>query len=101
MADDDDDWDSNILRNTEQAALLIADKNGLIAVEAQLVSREPGMAASLGSIINGLIALQSFNDELDPEMVSLIQSTKIEVDDATLSIKAVLDPAHVMTILDD
>ena len=44
LADDDDDWESNILRNTEQAALLIADSDGLIAIEAQLVSSEPGMA---------------------------------------------------------
>jgi hypothetical protein len=102
MADEDDDgWDSNILRNTEQAALLIADKDGLIAFEAQLVSSEPGMAQSLGSIINGLIALQSFNDDLDPKIVSLIQNTKVEVEGATLSIKAVIDPAHVITILND
>lgn len=102
MADENDDgWDSNILRNTEQAALLIADKDGLIAFEAQLVSREPGMAQSLGSIINGLIALQSFNDDLDPKIVSLIQNTKVEVEGATLSINAVIDPALVITILND
>lgn len=101
LADDDDGWDSNILRNTEQLALLIADREGLIAIEAQLVSSEPGMAQSLGGIINGLIALQAFNDELDPEIVSLIQNTKVEVKDATLLIKSVLDPADLMTILDD
>lgn len=101
LADDDDDWDSNILRNTEQAALLIADSDGLIAIEAQLVSREPGMAQSIGSIINGLIALQAFNDELDPEIVSLLQNTKVEVKDSTLSINTVIDPKDVMTILED
>ena len=37
------------------------------------VPSEPGMAQSLGSIINGLIALQAFNDELDPQLLSLIQ----------------------------
>jgi len=99
--DDDDGWDSNILRNTKQAALLIADQDGLIAVEAQLVSSEPGMAQSLGGIVNGLIALQAFNDELDPEIVSLIQNTKVEVEDSTLSIKTVIDPAHVIAILED
>ncbi len=101
LADDDDDWDSNILRNTEQAALLIADSDGLIAIEAQLVSSEPGMAESLGSIVNGLIALQAFNTDLDPEIVGLIQNTKVMVEGSTLSIKTVIDPAHIMTILDD
>ena len=101
FADDDDGWDSNILRNTKQVALLIADSDGLIAIEAQLVSSEPGMAESLGSIVKGLIALQAFNTDLDPEIVGLIQNTKVVVEGSTLSIKTVIDPAHIMTILDD
>ena len=101
FADNNDEWDSNILRNTEQASLLVADSDGFIAIEAQLVSSEPGMAASLGGIINGLIALQAFNSELGPEIASLIQNTKIEVNDATLTIKTVIDPEHIMAILDD
>jgi hypothetical protein len=59
------------------------------------------MARSLGSIINGLIALQAFNAELDPEILSLIQNTKVEVKDNTLSINTVIDPAVLMTILED
>ena len=101
LADDDDDWDSNILRNTEQAALLIADSDGQIVIEAQLVSSEPGMAQSLGGIINGLIALQAFNDELDPEILSLIKNTKVEVKDSTLSINIIIDAAVIMKILED
>lgn len=98
---DDDDWDSNILRNTEQVALLISDSDGYIAIEAQLVTREPGMARSIGSIINGLIALQAFNDDLPPEIDRLIQNTKIEVKGSTLSINTVIDPAHIIAILED
>ena len=99
--DDDDGWDSNILRNTEQLALLIADSDGLIAIEAHLVTSKPGLAKSIGSIVNGLIALQAFNDDLPPEIVSLIQNTKIEVKDSTLSINTVIDPAHIIAILED
>ena len=101
LVDDDDDWDSNILRNTKQAALLVADDDGLIAIEAQLVVNEPGMAESMGGIINGLISLQAFNSELDPEIVSLIQNTKVDVKDSTLSIKTVIDPELIVVILDD
>ena len=99
--DEDDDWDSNILRNTEQVAVLIADSGGFIAIEAHLVTSEPGMAQSISSIVNGLIALQAFNDDLSPEIVSLIQNTKVEVKDSTLSINTVIDPAHIIAILDD
>ena len=99
--DDDDGWDSNILRNTEQVAVLIADSDGFIAIEVHLVTSEPGMAQSISSIVNGLIALQAFNDDLSPEIVSLIQNTKIEVKDSTLSINTVIDPAQIIAILDD
>ena len=101
VMEDDDDWESNILRNTKQAALLIADKAGLIAIEAQLVSVDPKMAAAIGGIVNGLISLQAFNSELDPEIQELIRNTRVEVTDNTLSINTVIDPDIVAAVLSD
>ncbi len=101
VMDDDDDWESNILRNTKQAALLIADKGGLILIEAQLVSADPKMAAAIGGIVNGLISLQAFNSDLDPEMQDLIRNTRVEVTENTLSINTVIDPAIVAAMLSD
>jgi hypothetical protein len=101
MADDDDDWESNILRNTEQAALLVSDSAGQIAVEAQLVTTDPKMAASIGSIISGLISLQAFNSELGPELQSLIQNTRVKIKDNVLSVSTVIDPELVISVLDN
>jgi hypothetical protein len=92
-------WDSNILRNTEKAALLIADENGRLAFEAQLVTSEKEMADSLASIARGLISLQVFNDELDPEIVDFLQNMTVDVDDNTLVIKVDLDPETVVEAL--
>ena len=99
--EDDDDWESNILRNTREAALLIADKAGMIAIEARLVSTDPRMAAAIGGIVNGLISLQAFNSDLDPEFQDLIRNTRVEVNESTLSINTVIDPEMLVTILDD
>lgn len=99
--EDDDGWDSNILRNTELVALLVSDRNGLLALEAQLVSQEPAMASSLGSIINGLISLQALDQGLDPDIRALIRNTKIEVKDKILSINAVINPELVVKMLND
>ncbi len=99
--DNDDDWDSNILRNTKQAALLVSDRSGMIAIEAKLVSTDPKMAEAIGGIVNGLIALQAFNSELGPEIQSLIRNTKVEVNDAILSINTVIDPDLVVSVLND
>lgn len=99
--DDNDDWESNILRNTRQAALLVSDSSGMIAIEAKLVSTDPKMAEAIGGIVNGLIGLQAFNSELGPEIQSLIRNTKIEVNDAILSINTVIDPELVVSVLND
>ena len=99
--EDDDDWESNILRNTQQAALLMADKDGMIAIEAQLVSRDPKMAEAIGGIVNGLLSLQAFNSDLDPEIQELIRNTRVEVVDNTLSINTVIDPEVVAGVLSD
>lgn len=102
MADDeDDDWESNIIRNTEQAALLISDSDGRIAFEAQLVSVDPKMAESIGGIVNGLISLQAFNSELGPELQSLLQNTRVRVDENLLSISTVIEPELVIEIVSD
>lgn len=94
-----EDWDSNIMKNTEEAALLIADAKGKLGVEAQLVSKEPEMAESLASIVRGLISLQVFNDELDPELAALIKETRVDVRDKVLSISIALDPNVVVDAL--
>ncbi len=98
--DDDGDWDSNILRNTEQAALLIADQAGKIAIEAQLVTTEAGMAESLASIVRGLISLQVFNDEMDPEVATFLQNTNVAVEGKKLTISVALDPEVVVAAIE-
>jgi len=98
---DGDDWESNILRNTKQAALLVSDSSGMIAVEARLESTDPKMAQAIGGIVNGLISLQAFNSELGPEIQALIRNTKVVVSDAILSINTVIDPDIVVSVLED
>jgi hypothetical protein len=100
-ADGDDDWESKIVNNTEQGALLLADESGQLALQAQLVSSDPKMAEAIGGIVNGLIALQAFNDELEPEIQSLLQNTRVNVDDNNLSINMVIDPNLLVSVLDD
>jgi len=101
FAEDDDDWDSKIIRNTEQAALMLSDADGMIAVEAQLVSTDARLAQSIGGIVNGLVSLQAFNDDLDPEIRTLIQNTRIEVDEKVLTISTVIDPDIALAVIDD
>jgi len=95
------DWDSDIARNIEQVALLVADQDGLIAIEARLVSADPEMATSVAAIINGLIGLQAFSSELDPELADILQNTKVTVREKALSIKIVVDPDVIISLIED
>lgn len=98
---DDLGWDSNVLNNAKQLALLIADKSGMISIEAQLVAQEEAMANSLASIVRGLISLQVLSDDIDPEVAQFLQSTTVEVDGATLAVEISLEPEDMISVLDD
>jgi len=95
-----DAWESNIVRSTEQAALMVADASGRLAIEAELVSTDPKMTESIAGIVSGLIGLQAFNDELDPALKAVLRSTRVEVDGRFLKISTVVDPEAVMSALD-
>lgn len=101
LDEDGDAWKSNVIRNTEQAALLVSGMSDRIAIEAQLVSTDSKMAQSIGGIVNGLIGLQSFNSELDPELREIIENTRVSVEENVLSVSTVIDPAMVVTVLAD
>lgn len=97
----DGGFDSNILRNTRQLAVMVADIAGNIAVEAQLLANEPEMAESLASIVRGLIALQAFSDDMDPKVSGLLQGTRVDVNGEQLKISVALAPGTLAAMLDE
>ena len=97
----DDGWQSNILRNTEQLAVMIADAAGKIAIETQLVATQPEMAESLASIVRGLISLAMFSEDMDPDIAEFLKGTTVNVDGSSLNIRLALDPDSVVVALDN
>jgi hypothetical protein len=100
-SDDDGGFESNILRNTQHVAVLVADVAGKLAIEAQLVAAEPEMAQSLASIVRGLIALQAFSEDMDPTISQFLQGTRVDVNDTALKISVALAPEAFVALLDD
>ena len=102
FADDGDSgWDSNILRNTEQVAFLMAAAANKLALEAELITSEPEMAESLASVVRGLISLMSFSDEIDAETVAMLQGTTVKAKGNSLSISLAIDPDLVIKTISD
>ena len=58
------------------------------------------MANSLASIVRGLISLQIFNDDIDPELTEFLQSTTVDVDGVTLTVKVAMDPETLVDAID-
>ena len=97
--DGDTDWDSNILRNTEQIAFLVAAAANKLAIEAKLITTEPEMAESLASVARGLISLASFDDSMDAETAAVLQGTRVEAKGNSLSLSLAVDPSLVVRTL--
>lgn len=99
--DDDGDWDSNILRNTRQVALLLADLGDKLGFEAQLLTSEAEMANAMASIVRGVISLQAFNEDIDAGLKSALASTTVDVEGTRLKIALAVDPKVVVAALED
>ncbi len=101
MDDEGEGFKSNILRNTRQVALMVADVADTIAVDLQLVATEAAAAESLASIVRGLIALQAFSGEADPRVAQILQGARVDVDDARLKISLALSREFITAALDE
>jgi len=97
----DGGWQSNILKNTEQLAVMIADAAGKMAIETQLIATQPEMAESLASIVRGLISLATFSEDTDPDIAEFLRATTVKVDGSSLNIRLALDPDSVVVALDN
>ncbi len=100
-SDGDSSWDSNILRNTEQVAFLIAAAGNKLALEAQLTTKEADMAQSLASVVRGLISLVAFSDDMDAEAIAVLQGTKVEAKGNNLTISLAVDSELLVSTLND
>ena len=66
-----------------------------------MLTTEPEMASSLASIVRGLISLQAFDEDADPDVTSILQSTKVDVSGSTLKVALALAPELVVSALED
>ena len=96
----DDDWNSRIIRNTEQATLAISDRSGSVAFDAELKTADSAMTQSIGNIVTGLLSLQAFNDDLDAPVAQLLNSTTVDVAGEVLSVSTVVEPAILIELLE-
>ncbi|MEJ2604641.1 MAG: hypothetical protein P8172_15395 [Gammaproteobacteria bacterium] len=96
-----DSWESQILKHTREAALLIADRDGLAAIEAKVVADDPAMAVSLAGIVGGLIGLQAMAAEEESAIAELLGKTKVTVNEGILAVTALVEPELIARLISE
>lgn len=94
-------WESQVLKHTREAAFVIADRDGLAAIEVRVVATDPAMAASLGGIVGGLIGLQAMAAGERPALAELLGKTKVSVDEGILAVSALVEPELMVRLLSE
>lgn len=92
-------WESEMFRNVEQAALTIADDNGLVAIRAEVVALTPSMAEAIRNIVQGVVSLQALANE-DPEAAELLSQLRVSTDGAVVRMAVSLAPERIIEFLD-
>jgi len=92
-------WESRILEHTREATFFVADRDGLAAIEAEIVASDPGMALAVGGIVGGLIGLQAVAAEEEPALAELLSKTKVTVNEGTVGISALVEPELMTRLL--
>ena len=92
-------WESEMFQNVQQAALTIADDNGLVAIRAEVVAIDPMMAEAIRNIIQGVVSLQALANE-DPEAAALLSNLKVTTAGNVVNMALSLEPERIVEILD-
>jgi len=98
---DDGSWESSVLKHTREAAFVIADQDGLAAIDARIVANDPAMAMAVGGIVGGLIGLQAMAAEEEPALAELLSKTDVTVREGTVGISALVEPALLVRLLEN
>ena len=58
----DADWDSSVLKNVDSVAVVVAEDQGGVQIDAQLTANSAEVAMSVRNIVEGLVALKALSD---------------------------------------
>lgn len=97
---EDEDWDSNILQHMRQVAVVLSDKEGKAAIEAELVTANEQLAESIKNIVQGLISIKSLDQDEDREVLEMLSSIRLDQSGATIKASMLIDPETLKEMAD-
>lgn len=97
---DGGDWDSSVLKHMRQVALVLSDKDGKAAVEAQLTTANEQLAESIRNIVQGVISIKALDDKEDADVLEMLRSIRLEQSGSTIRASMLLDPETLKEFID-
>ena len=82
-ADIGEEWDSSVLKNVDSVALLVAEEQGGLLLNAQLLATSAEVAVSVRNIVEGMVALKALSDT-ESVVGDVLRNVRFENDGAVL-----------------
>ena len=78
-----EDWDSSVLKNVDSVALLVAEEQGGLLINAHLLATTAEVALSVRNIVEGMVALKALSDT-ETVLGDVLRNVRFENDGAIL-----------------
>lgn len=84
-----EDWDSSVLKNVDSVALLVAEEQGGLLINAHLLATSAEVALSVRNIVEGMVALKALSDT-ETVVGDVLRNVRFENDGAILKMSVVV-----------
>lgn len=100
-ADDlgDGPWESEMFRNIQQLALVLADSGGLLEIRGRIVAADTNKALAIANIIRGMISLGVMAED-EPELMELLGALSVETMESLVDLHLRVEAGRVVEFLD-
>lgn len=98
-ADIGEEWDSSVLKNVDSVALLVAEEQGGLLVNAQLLATSAEVAMSVRNIVEGMVALKALSDT-ETVVGDVLRNVRFENDGAILKMRVAVAADQIQALKD-
>jgi hypothetical protein len=92
-------WDSSVLKNVDAVALVVAENQGGLQIDAQLVANSAEVAMSVRNIVEGLVALKALSDS-EGVVGDVLRNVRFENDGSVLHVSVPVAADQVEALKD-
>jgi hypothetical protein len=94
-----EDWDSSVLKNVDAVAVVVAEDNDGVQIDAQLTANSAEVAMSVRNIVEGLVALKALSDS-DGAMGDVLRNVRFQNEGSVLHVSVPVSAVQIESLKD-